>query len=72
MRITIHRGLNQIGGCITEGTMLARNVEEVLHEAELIPRVKNQLDVYPYVFILISATDWERIVTIKDAVKLSG
>ncbi len=54
---------------ITEGTMLGRPGEEVVHESVVSRRIAEQIDKYKYVFILASATDWERITAIKNAAK---
>lgn len=48
---------------ITEGTMLSRDREKVLTEAELQEEAKNILADYNNVFVLCSSTDMDRIVS---------
>ncbi len=54
---------------ITEGTMLGRMGEEVPLESTISERMKRQMEKYKYVFILASATDWERIISIRNAAR---
>ena len=109
MNIKIHRGLDQIGGCITEistetsrvfidfGQNLPGNgepttpdedkelVERIFaqnkkeHEAvfythghEVSSKMASVMQTYKYVFVLASATDIERLASIKKAAKKAG
>ncbi len=56
---------------ITEGTMLGRASEDVVHESVVSKRMAEQMRQYKYVFVLASATDLERFVAIKNATKQS-
>ncbi len=56
---------------ITEGTMLGRASEEVVHESVVSRRMSEQMRHYKYVFVLASATDWERFIAIKHATNVS-
>lgn len=51
---------------ITEGTMLNRD-DECIHEAEVSHRMAEEMEKYKYVVVLASATDIERLASIKEA-----
>ena len=109
MNIKIHRGLDQIGGCITEIStetsrvfidfgqnlpgngepttpdedkelverIFAQNKKEheavfYIHEHEVSSKMASVMQTYKYVFVLASATDIERLASIKKAAKKAG
>ena len=51
---------------ITEGTMLNRN-DECIHECKVSEKMSNVMKAFKYVFVLASATDIERLASIKNA-----
>ena len=53
---------------ITEGTMLRRD-DECIHEREVARRMASVMDAFKYVVVLASATDIERLASIKEASK---
>ena len=53
---------------ITEGTMLSRD-DECIHEREVSRRMASVMDAFKYVVVLASATDIERLASIKEAAK---
>ena len=53
---------------ITEGTMLKRD-DECIHESEVSLRMAEEMEKYKYVVVLASATDVERLASIKEAAK---
>ena len=53
---------------ITEGTMLSRD-DECIHEREVSRRMASVMDAFKYVVVLASATDIERLASIKEATK---
>ena len=57
---------------ITEGTMLSRLGEKVLHENELKDKVIKVMNQYKNVFVLCSSTDLERLATFHAANKDVG
>jgi ribonuclease J len=63
---------NNIDFLITEGTMLDRLDERVLHENELKTEVIELMNQYKYVFVMCSSTDMERLATFYAANKEIG
>ena len=53
---------------ITEGTMLKRE-DDCIHECEVSRRMACVMDAFKYVVVLASATDIERLASIKEAAK---
>lgn len=53
---------------ITEGTML-KSEDKCIHEREVSKRMASVMQAFKYVFVLASATDIERLATIKEATK---
>ena len=53
---------------ITEGTMLSRDVKTI-HEREVLRKMASVMDAFKYVVVLASATDIERLASIKEAAK---
>ena len=64
---TLKRYANNIDTLITEGTMLNRN-DECIHECKVSEKMANVMKAFKYVFVLASATDIERLASIKNAV----
>ncbi len=56
---------------ITEGTMLKRD-DKCIHEREVSKKMAHVMSAFKYVFVLASATDIERLATIKEAAKSVG
>ena len=65
---TLKRYATNIDVLITEGTMLKRE-DECIHEYEVSRRMASVMDAFKYVVVLASATDIERLATIKEAAK---
>ena len=65
---TLKRYATNIDILITEGTMLGRD-EECIHEREVSRRMAGVMDAFKYVIVLASATDIERLASIKEAAK---
>jgi len=65
---TLKRFATNIDVLITEGTMLNRT-DECIHEREVSRRMGSVMDAFKYVIILASATDIERLASIKEAAK---
>ena len=65
---TLKRFATNIDVLITEGTMLKRE-DECIHEYEVSRRMANVMDAFKYVVVLASATDIERLASIKEAAK---
>ena len=63
---TLQKYATNIDTLITEGTMLNRN-DECIHEYEVSERMAGVMKSYKYVFVLASATDIERLASIKNA-----
>ena len=63
---TLKKYATNIDTLITEGTMLNRN-DECIHEYEVSERMAGVMKSYKYVFVLASATDIERLASIKNA-----
>ena len=68
---TLKKYATDIDVLITEGTMLKRN-EVCIHEREVSKKMSSVMGKYKYVFVLASATDIERLATIKEAAKEVG
>lgn len=65
---TLKRYATNIDVLITEGTMLKRE-DECIHEYEVSRRMASVMDAFKYVVVLASATDIERLASIKEAAK---
>ena len=63
--------IGQIDLLITEGTMLGRTQEKVLHEMDILSNTIKVLKRHKYVFALCSSTDLERLASFKEACKLT-
>ena len=63
---TLQKYATNIDTLITEGTMLNRN-DDCIHEYEVAERMASVMKTYKYVFVLASATDIERLASIKNA-----
>ena len=63
---TLQKYATNIDTLITEGTMLNRN-DECIHEYEVAEKMASVMKSYKYVFVLASATDIERLASIKNA-----
>ena len=63
---TLKRYARNIDVLITEGTMLGRN-DECIHESEVSRKMACVMDAFKYVVVLASATDIERLASIKEA-----
>ena len=65
---TLRRYATDIDILITEGTMLSRD-DECIHEREISRKMAGVMDAFKYVVVLASATDIERLASIKEAAK---
>ena len=65
---TLRRYATGIDILITEGTMLSRD-DECIHEREVSRKMAGVMDAFKYVVVLASATDIERLASIKEATK---
>ncbi len=65
---TLKRFATNIDVLITEGTMLKRE-DECIHEYEVSRRMASVMDAFKYIVVLASATDIERLASIKEAAK---
>ena len=65
---TLRRYATDIDILITEGTMLSRD-DECIHEREVSRKMASVMDAFKYVVVLASATDIERLASIKEAAK---
>ncbi|WP_315352707.1 MBL fold metallo-hydrolase RNA specificity domain-containing protein [Phocaeicola abscessus] len=63
---TLKKYATNIDTLITEGTMLNRN-DECIHECKVSEKMSNVMKAFKYVFVLASATDIERLASIKNA-----
>lgn len=63
---TLMKYATNIDTLITEGTMLNRN-DDCIHEYEVAEKMAGVMKTYKYVFVLASATDIERLASIKNA-----
>lgn len=68
---TLKKYATDIDVLITEGTMLKRE-DKCIHEREVSKKMASVMRAFKYVFVLASATDIERLATIKNAAKSSG
>ncbi|NDV58887.1 MBL fold metallo-hydrolase [Bacteroides sp. 519] len=57
---------------ITEGTMLSRSTEKVLHENDIKLNAIELMRQYKYVFVLCSSTDVDRLVSFYQAAQETG
>ena len=64
----LRRYATDIDILITEGTMLSRD-DECIHECEVSRKMVGVMDAFKYVVVLASATDIERLSSIKEAAK---
>ena len=64
----LRRYATDIDVLITEGTMLKRK-DKCIHECEVSRKMESVMQAFKYVFILASATDIERLASIKLAAK---
>ena len=64
----LRRYATDIDVLITEGTMLKRK-DKCIHECEVSRKMESVMQAFKYVFILASATDIERLASIKVAAK---
>jgi len=64
---TLKHFAQRIDVLITEGTMLSRDAEECIHESKVASLMAEQMQLYKYVFVLSSATDIDRLATIRNA-----
>lgn len=67
---TLRRYATDIDILITEGTMLSRD-DECIHEREVSRKMASIMDAFKYVVVLASATDIERLASIKEAAKIT-
>lgn len=65
---TLRKYATDIDILITEGTLLART-DECIHEREVSRRMECMTNAFKYVVVLASATDIERLASIKEASK---
>ncbi len=65
---TLKRYATDIDVLITEGTMLGRT-DECIHEGEVSRKMAAVMAAFKYVVVLASATDIERLASIKEAAK---
>ena len=63
---TLQKYATNIDTLITEGTMLNRS-DDCIHEYEVSEKMADVMNRYKYVFVLASATDIERLASIKNA-----
>ena len=64
----LRRYATNIDVLITEGTMLKRK-DKCIHECEVSRKMESVMQAFKYVFVLASATDIERLASIKVAAK---
>lgn len=65
---TLKKYATNIDVLITEGTMLKRE-DKCIHEREVSQKMASVMQAFKYVFVLASATDIERLASIKNAAK---
>lgn len=65
---TLRTYATDIDVLITEGTMLKRD-DNCIHECEVSRKMASIMQAFKHVFVLASATDIERLATIKEAAK---
>ena len=63
---TLKKYATHIDTLITEGTMLNRQ-DECIHESRVANKMANVMQAFKYIFVLASATDIERLASIKSA-----
>jgi ribonuclease J len=63
---TLKKYATHIDTLITEGTMLNRQ-DECIHESMVTNKMANVMHTFKYIFVLASATDIERLASIKNA-----
>ena len=63
---TLKKYATHIDTLITEGTMLNR-LDECIHESKVANKMVNVMQAFKYIFVLASATDIERLASIKNA-----
>ena len=63
---TLKNYATHIDTLITEGTMLNRQ-DECIHESKVANKMANVMQAFKYIFVLASATDIERLASIKNA-----
>ena len=63
---TLKKYATHIDILITEGTMLNRQ-DECIHESRVANKMANVMQAFKYIFVLASATDIERLASIKNA-----
>jgi ribonuclease J len=68
---TLKKYATDIDVLIIEGTMLKRD-DKCIHEREVSQKMACVMQAFKYVFALASATDIERLATIKEAAKSAG
>ncbi len=68
---TLNKYATNIDVLITEGTMLKRE-DKCIHEREVSRKMACVMGAFKYVFVLASATDIERLASIKEAAKKSN
>ena len=68
---TLKKFATHIDVLITEGTMLKRD-DKCIHECEVSEKMAHVMGAFKYVFVLASATDIERLASIKEAAKAAG
>lgn len=68
---TLMKYATDIDVLITEGTMLKRE-DKCIHEREVSKKMASMMNAFKYVFVLASATDIERLATVKKATESVG
>ena len=63
---TLKKYATHIDTLITEGTMLNRQ-DECIHESKVANKMANVMQAFKYIFVVASATDIERLASIKNA-----
>lgn len=69
-KIILHKGAIDV--LITEGTMLSRSTEKVLHENDIKQKAIKLMRQYKYVFVLCSSTDIDRLASFYQAAQETG
>ena len=68
---TLKKYASDIDVLITEGTMLKRD-DKCINEREISQKMASVMHAFKYVFVLASATDIERLASIKEAAKAAN
>ncbi len=68
---TLRKFATDIDVLITEGTMLNRG-DECMHESKVSEKMSYVMRAFEYVFVLASATDIERLASVKNAAETAG